>query len=572
MYLKKLIILKNNGEEVRNLSFKKGLNLIVGKSNEFGSSNSVGKTSVIRCLNFCFGGKVDEFYLDPENKKVENIDVKNFLIKNQVKFELILGRSLTEDSVFDTRISRQVVLNLEKEKIDIINIINNNEYSIDNFQEKLKLVIFNTDVAKPSFRNLIIKFVRHLDIEVNNILKYLNPYTSDIDYTTLRFFLFGFSNPESIEKKQALEKELAKINKNQKALKAIIPNGLQQKIDLLQEELLEKEALRDSFKIEEEYKVDENELAEVEIKITKLNLILANLNADKSTLINRLSHIRSNEFKDNPQNIKYLYEEAKLLNINIQIKFEETINFHNSMLKNEESYLQQRIDKINETISVYYQQWSDNTKAYNSVLGKLSKQGALAEYTKLNEKINQITSTLSSDKSLLTQLESLISTKDGIQDELISISEKINKEIELFQKNNIHIFNTYFAKYSEILHKEKWYVSFDSEETNYKFDVKAFESNAGSGKKQALVAAFDIAYMAFIQDKKIKLPYPRFATQDKIEIIDIDELKQLSDLVFSVNGQLIAPIIQDKFKNFNMDEFSDRVILTLSPSDMFFKI
>ena len=37
-----------------------------------------------------------------------------------------------------------------------------------------------------------------------------------------------------------------------------------------------------------------------------------------------------------------------------------------------------------------------------------------------------------------------------------------------------------------------------------------------------VVAAFDIAYMAFIQDPNIQLPYPRFATQDKIEIIDID--------------------------------------------------
>ena len=113
-------------------------------------------------------------------------------------------------------------------------------------------------------------------------------------------------------------------------------------------------------------------------------------------------------------------------------------------------------------------------------------------------------------------------------------------------------------------------MSFDKDGTGYKFDVKAFESNAGSGKKQSLVAAFDIAYMAFIQDPNIQLPYPRFATQDKIEIIDIDELDTLADLVFNANGQLITPIIEDKFKNFNQTDFTGKVILTLSPDNRFF--
>ncbi|MCL6184919.1 hypothetical protein MU404_16440 [Acinetobacter baumannii] len=572
MYLKKLLVTKNTGEIIREIPFKLGLNLIVGESSNDGSSNSLGKTTLVRCINFCLAGKVEEFYIDSESKNIENTLVKEFLIKNQVTFSLLLGKSLTEESVLDFKISRQIDYDYEEEKITVINKINNDIYSNDNFQDLLKIKLFNTDINKPSFRSLITKFVRRSDIEVTNILKYLNVYTSNIDYTTLRFFLFGFSNPEIIETKQILEKDLTKLNKQYKALKTIIPEGLQQKIDLLEADLLEKQQLRDSFQIEEEYKIDENELAKFETKISEVDKLLANLSADKVTLLNRLDQIRSSEFKENTQNIKYLYEEAHLLDINIYKKFEDTINFHNSMLKNEENYLINRIDRLDNNILLYQQEWSDLTRSYNSVLEKLSRQGALAEYTKLNESITSIASEISKNKALFSQLEEINTNKSNTSDSIKNIADEINKKIDSFQKVNIHIFNLYFSKYSEKLYNEMWYVTFDPDEGSYKFDVQAFESNAGSGKKQTLVAAFDIAYMSFIQDKKINLPYPRFATQDKIEIIDIFELEELAKLVFAAQGQLITPIIEDKFNNFNIDDFKDKVILTLSPSNKFFKI
>lgn len=299
---------------------------------------------------------------------------------------------------------------------------------------------------------------------------------------------------------------------------------------------------------------------------------LANLIADRETLILRINKIHENKFNDNPQDIKYIYEEAKLLNIEIQKQFEETILFHNSMLKNEENYLQRRITKLNKTIEDSASERVKFTQNYNEILEKLSKQGALAEFTKLNEHIAKLTSNLARDKALLTQLGSLQSDIDKIKNEIDELSNSTASAIDNFNKVNIHIFNTYFSKFSDKLHNEKWYMSFDKDGSGYKFDVKAFESNSGSGKKQSLVAAFDIAYMAFIQDSNINLPFPRFATQDKIEIIDIDELNILANLVLNANGQLITPIIQDKFKNFKDTDFTGNVILTLTPKDRFFKI
>lgn len=572
MYLKKLRVLKNTDELIQNISFHLGLNLVVGESDHNGSSNSLGKTTLCRCINFCLAGSVEEFFIDPESKNIENTEVKNFLINNQVKFELTLGKDIDNNSPLDIKILRQISFDQDEQKIIIINSIDNNNMSIDDFLEQLKIKLFSTSVNKPTFRNTITKFVRRTDIQVNNILKYLNVYTSNIDYTTLRFFLFGYSDSEVIEKKQIIEKNVAKVTKQFKALKTIIPEGNQQKIDLLQIELAEKEILRDSFKVEEEYKVDESELAKIESQISELNSNLSTLNSDKSTLINRKEQIISNEFKDNIQNIKYLYEEAQLLNINVQNKFEETVAFHNSMLKNEEIYLNKRIDKLTFTIENLKKKWISLTKEYNILLEKLSKQGALAEYTKLNDQIIKLSSELSEKKALQIQLDELSNQKNNLTEQLRVISEEIDEKIDDFKKVNITTFNLYFSKYSEKLYNERWYVTFDADGTSYKFDVQAFESNAGSGKKQTLVAAFDIAYMSFIQDQKIKLPYPRFATQDKIEVIDISELEMLSTLVLNASGQLVTPIIQDKFINFDIEDIEEKVILRLSPTNKFFKI
>lgn len=572
MYLKKLRVLKNTDELIQDISFHLGLNLVVGESDNNGSSNSLGKTTLCRCINFCLAGNVEEFFIDSESKNIENTEVKNFLINNQVKFELTLGKDIDNNSPLDIKILRQISFDQDEQKIIIINSIDNNNMSIDNFLEQLKIKLFSTSVNKPTFRNTITKFVRRTDIQVNNILKYLNVYTSNIDYTTLRFFLFGYSDSEVIEKKQIIEKNVAKVTKQFKALKTIIPEGNQQKIDLLQIELAEKETLRDSFKVEEEYKVDESELAKIESQISELNSNLSTLNSDKSTLINRKEQIIANEFKDNIQNIKYLYEEAQLLNINIQNKFEETVIFHNSMLKNEEIYLNKRIDKLTFTIENLKKKWMSLTKEYNILLDKLSKQGALAEYTKLNDQIIKLSSELSEKKALQIQLDELSNQKNNLTEQLRVISEEIDEKIDDFKKVNITTFNLYFSKYSEKLYNERWYVTFDADGTSYKFDVQAFESNAGSGKKQTLVAAFDIAYMSFIQDQKIKLPYPRFATQDKIEVIDISELEKLSTLVLNASGQLVTPIIQDKFINFDIADIEEKVILRLSPTNKFFKI
>jgi len=98
MFLKELRILKES-EEIRKIKFHKGINLIVDETpfNGKDTGNNVGKTTVLKLIDFCLGGDGKEVYTDPENPKKEYELVKNFLIKNNIIIELLFSNNLIDN-------------------------------------------------------------------------------------------------------------------------------------------------------------------------------------------------------------------------------------------------------------------------------------------------------------------------------------------------------------------------------------------------------------------------------------------------------------------------------------------
>ena len=91
MYLNNLIVYSTELEtEIRNIPFKKGLNLIIDSGKDQKSGNDIGKTTFLRAIDFCFGSDLKELYYDRDEKK-ENLEIKNFLINNKIKFTLNIG-------------------------------------------------------------------------------------------------------------------------------------------------------------------------------------------------------------------------------------------------------------------------------------------------------------------------------------------------------------------------------------------------------------------------------------------------------------------------------------------------
>ena len=91
MLLKNLKIF-SNGIEIRNIPFKTGLNLILDNETILGteSGNSIGKTTLLRIVDYCLGSDGKDIYTDPEFKTEYNTEVYNFVQNNQVSAQLEL--------------------------------------------------------------------------------------------------------------------------------------------------------------------------------------------------------------------------------------------------------------------------------------------------------------------------------------------------------------------------------------------------------------------------------------------------------------------------------------------------
>ena len=91
MYLSRLTI-SSPGKVIRDIEFHKGLNLIVDETPEdtTGTGNNVGKTTVLRLIDYCLGGDVDGIYRNPEDKHASYTLVKDFLTGNGMHVDFLL--------------------------------------------------------------------------------------------------------------------------------------------------------------------------------------------------------------------------------------------------------------------------------------------------------------------------------------------------------------------------------------------------------------------------------------------------------------------------------------------------
>jgi len=573
MYLSNLKVLTSSGEVIRDISFHKGLNIILGeRCVDSGSTNSIGKTTLLRAIDFCLGGDEKPFYQDKENKEAIDQNVFNFFYYVEPIFKLELKNNLNSKAaykvIFEKRISGFTTKH--PNKLKVINFINGNEVTNDEYNYQLKEILFNYNTNKPTFRQLISKFIRKDDQQINYILRFLHQATSDLDYEVIHFFLFGYPNPIEIEKKFQLEKEVKQQKNDIKVFDRIKPAGLDQVILLTQKDLDELIIKRDNFKINEKYSTEEDRLNTYQNLINDIDEKISVINFEINALNERKNILLDKEFNDNTNAISLIYNEANLYNLNLEKKFEETVNFHNKMLQNEIEYINTRVSELYQEENDLNNKRSKFSLDYSITLDKLVKYGSLAEYTKLNNQINEMQSKLSNALALHEKSIDLNKKFDSLNIQLKKLNSLIENNINIIQ-NNIGIFNKYFSEYCKILFNQTYYLSADPNDKGiHKFKINSLDQNFGSGKKLSLVVAFDLAYSAFIKDEAIKLPYPSFSTQDKIEIIDIQELYNLASIAKGSNGQLIFPIIDDKFVG--LKDFEENVIVRVSKKDRFFRI
>lgn len=217
MFIKSLLI-SSPTKTIRNIQFHRGLNLIVDETptGETLTGNNVGKTTVLRLIDFCLGKDGSVVYTDPENKKEVYQLVKDYLIEKKITITLTLVDNLNSPQRL-VEVSRNFL-----KRSETICKVNGKDVNKTDLEKYLSNIIFPTiQVAKPTFRQIIAHNVRYDEIRLNNTLEVLNSFTKLEEYETLYLFLFGCDYDEGSRR----EELLANIKSESNFKKRLEKNG-----------------------------------------------------------------------------------------------------------------------------------------------------------------------------------------------------------------------------------------------------------------------------------------------------------------------------------------------------------
>ena len=566
MFLKKLNIQSKQGL-IREISFRKGMNLVVDETskeqNQQITGNNVGKTTVLRLIDYCFGSKGESIYKDTEFSGQPNTTIQNFLTEQEVLITLELIANIDDESSEKVIIERNFLSRNKKiQKINDVNIKDKNEFDLE-----LKRVILKSKVDKPTFRQVISKNIRIDKDRMDKIVKVLGSFVSNETYEALYLFWLGI-NTDKAEEKRSLSEDLKRETSFRRRLKkeGELPI-IEQKLAFHNDKIKELEVIRNNFNLNENYSEDIERLNEVKFKLNHYSTEFSQLEVRRELILESKTDLES-EYNDiDTSQIKSLYAKANALIPNIQVTFEDTLKFHNDLLKEKLTYITKEIPELEDRISVVKFELTKLQRLELILTEKLQKSGIADDLEKI---VQDLTKQYERKGSLDEQKRLWISSNEKIERidrDLSLINEDISSNDELI-KSRVTQFNKYFTRMSETLYDENYILTPLQKDSGYDLIVTNIEGNPSTGKKKGQIAAFDFAYIQFADDLDINCLH--FILHDQLENIHDNQLSTLIDVANGINGQYIVPILRDKIpENIDISQYER---LVLSQENKLFKL
>ena len=567
MFLKSLTI-ADATKVIRKINFKYGINLIIDESTNQITGNNVGKTTVLKLIDFCLGGNPKNIYVDPETKRNEYKEVKEFLIENEVKVTLVLAKDIHTKSKIDITIERNFL-----SRKQIIRRINGYNYTEDEFELKLLQLIFpDNHLEKPTFRQIISHNIRYKDQTINNTLKTLDTFTTDAEYETLYLFLLGCSFNRGNKKQEILAKLKLEKTFKKRLEKEQTKTAYETAISLLDSEIKEINRRKTNLNLNENFKTDLENLNLLKYQINKISSEISRLNIRKDIIIDAEKDLASNKSNIDLQQLQLIYSQATNQIENIQKTFTELVNYHNNMILEKIKFIAKELPELKEAIQIKKSQLSQLLLKEKSLSENIAKTDSFEELESLITALTEKFRKKGEYENIVAQISNVELDIKTCTKELNEIDEELfSDEFELVVKTQVNKFNLYFSKVSMQLYGEQYALKYDiiTDKNNrrlYKFGV--FSTNLSSGKKQGEISCFDIAYILFADAEHIKCLH--FILNDKKELMHDNQLVKITELVNLSKVQFVAAILKDKLPpELNNEKY---FVVRLSQEDKLFKI
>jgi uncharacterized protein YydD (DUF2326 family) len=565
MQLKELTI-RRAGSVVRTVRFKVGLNLILDKptASRTQSGNNVGKTTVLRLIDFCFGSDGADIWQDSEFKKAINQEVYEFLhgpMAVTVRLDLVSSAGTAHSLVRSFNPLKNDASALQADGVGY--------KKISDYRNAVRFILFGSGGGKPTLRQLVPKFVRSSPQAMSKTLRFLGEYGSDADYESLHLFLFGFFVVQVLEGRPRLQAQRKKLDRDLQALSRLRNEGEIEQ--LLLHLRLEIQELSSSSQLR-------GEVPEIAIRadrVTNLRSRAASVSADYGryeaeahTIRLAITELR-NEYADIDRNaIAVLYAEAQRYIPELQRDWTALVDFIQSLRGRKERFLLTQAVGIEEKARSLRDELAELQLREQSEIGELLKSREFNQALEVRASLQENLRRLGGLEQNLADIRELKSRIQSVDDQISFAKEKIESEKGVV-RGNVAIFNKFFSKLSKELYGEEYLLHFDeSLRGTIVFRLSSVGSNVGSGKKMSQTAAFDLAYIDFLHATGIR--FPVFVCHDGLESIHDNQLALLLQLAAQLKGQLIVATLRDKLPEMPEGFVANNTILELSQDDKLF--
>lgn len=566
MFLKRLLI-ENDSGIIREIIFKKGINLIVDETpenqNKQTTGNNVGKTTVLRLIDYCLGADGDKIYRDTEFAEQPNTTIQNFLTKTRLRVILELVEDLANPHSSVIIIKRNFLKRNEK-----LREINGLKFTDERkFDSELKRLIFDTYADKPTFRQIVSKNIRIEKDRMNKIVRVLGDFASNEVYEALYLFWLGISTDRSNEKqKLSLEQKKENAFRNRFKREGELPL-INQKLAFLSEKITELEQQRSNFNLDENYLEKVEELNRKKSDINRISAEISHLGVRRDLIYESRNNLEREFSNINVEQIRNLYERANALIPNLQTTFEGTLKFHNDLISEKLEFITKELPELETKLTILNRNFRELLEQEQELTKKIRKSGITEEFEVIISELNkhyELKGKLEEQKRFWDESDERIKR---IESELNLINDNISSNDNLIQ-SRVTRFNTFFTKMSAKLYGENYILTPGRKGSAYDLMVTTFEGNPSAGKKKGQIAAFDFAYIQFADDLDIKCLH--FILHDQLENIHDNQLNILVEVANSIDGQYIVPILRDKIPpNINVSQYE---ILSLSQTEKLFKV
>lgn len=572
MLIRRLTISSVDGI-LRDIRFHKGLNLIVDQTPLRGADpatgNNVGKTTVLKLVDFCLGAEAKIVYAGPEGRSSEYRAVREYLEGRNVEIELELVDDLGAPAPRRVVVQRSFVPRGKR----ALRRINGEDLKKDEFDRRLGELLIPQLAGrdKPTFRQVIAHNIRIDDYRLTHTLEVLHPTTKPVEYESLYLFLFGCSRPND-----ALKQDLAKKMREERNYLKRLSGGNTERdyeavIEVTNREIGRLEARRTQFAADPEFANKLRESDGLAVEISRTRSRLSQLDVRIEMINESCERLNASRSDADLAMLGRVYEEASALVPQLQRTFEDLVKFRNGMIDERIRFISEELPEMR----------GERSRLEDELAGLLERDAELSrdlegkitseEFERLLRDINQLYQRKGELEAALNQLRK---SREAI--------EKLDRQLSAFDEQDasggfeerlnlqLSLFNEEFAAVSNRLYGEGYVLTFDKREDRsgtayYDFRIPDV-SNVSSGKKQGEILCFDIAYTRFAD--KAGIDCLHFLLNDKKELVHGNQLVEVARLAEESGVQLVLSMLSDKLPRELDDE--RYVVLSLSQDEKLF--